>query len=114
MAKSRKPISSIEEAQDEMINLANDLARRQLAEGTATSPVITHFLQMGSEEYQYQQAMRKIKQEKAELENELLRAKTENLRAATSSERMYTEAMKAFGVYNGSAFGGDDDDDEDY
>lgn len=108
MARNRNVNTTITEAQDEMINLANDLARRQLAEGTATSPVITHFLQLGSEEYQYQRDMLRIKKERAELENELLKAKTESLRASTSSERMYAEAMKAFGLYNGQS------EDEDY
>lgn len=113
MARRREtPIQNIKENQDDLINLANDLARKKLADGTASSPVITHFLQLGTEEHQYEQRRMQLKIEREELENELLRAKTENLRANTTQTKMYAEAIKAFGLYNGSEF--DDDEEEDY
>ncbi len=92
---------TIDEEQDDLINLANDLARKKLKDGTASSPIITHFLELGSDEYQHEKRMREIKREKAELENELLKAKTENLKANTSSEKLYADAIKAFSLYNG-------------
>lgn len=105
---------TIEAQQDELINLANDLARKKLADGSASSPVITHFLAMGTPEYQHQQERMRLRIEREELENELLRAKTENLRAQTSSEKLYAKAIEAFGLYNGRDFGNDEEDDEDY
>lgn len=108
----KRPPETIEAQQDELINLANDLARKKLADGTASSPVITHFLAMGTPEYQHQQERMQLKLERERLENELLRAKTDNLRAQTSSERLYAKAIEAFGLYNGKDF--DDDDSEDY
>lgn len=108
--KAGRPPESIQENQDQLINLANDLARKKLVDGTASSPVITHFLAMGTPEYQHQQRRMELRIEREELENELLRAKTENLRAQTSSERLYAKAIEAFGLYNGRDFSSEDED----
>ena len=77
-----------------MINLAVDLAERQLEEGTASSQVITHFLKLGS-------SKERLEREKLEEENKLLRAKTENLQSQKRVEELYAEALSAMRRYSG-------------
>ena len=65
--------------------------------------VITEFLKLGSSE-------NKLKMEKLEAENELLRAKAEKLQSEQRSEELFAEAIKAMSRYQGRC----DDEDEDY
>jgi hypothetical protein len=80
--------------ENQMINLAVDLAERQLEEGTASSQVITHFLKLGS-------SKERLEREKLEEENKLLRAKTESLQSQKRVEELYAEALSAMRRYNG-------------
>ena len=66
MAKSRRPAMSPDARENQMINLAVDLAEKQLEEGTASSQVITHFLKLGS-------SKERLEREKLEEENKLLK-----------------------------------------
>jgi hypothetical protein len=77
-----------------MIDLADALAERQLRDGTASAQVITHYLRLGS-------SRGRIEQQKLELENELIKAKTEQLAAMQRSEEMFAEAIKAMSMYQG-------------
>lgn len=86
----------------QLVALAYDLAERQLREGTASSQVITEFLKLGSSE-------NKLKMEKLEEENKLLRAKTEKIQSEQRSEEMFAEAIKAMSRYQGH---GDEEIDE--
>lgn len=90
--RKRKPAASPEERENQLISMATDLAERQLAEGTASSQVITHFLKLGS-------MKEKLELEKLKKENELLVAKTESLESAKRVEDLYIEAMEAFKGY---------------
>lgn len=92
------------EAENQLISLANDLAEKQLREGTASSQVITHYLKMGSEK-------ERLERERLEVENKLLRAKTEALQSQKNMEERYIEAINAMKRYSGH--GGDDNDDND-
>ena len=80
--------------ENEMIYLAEQLAEKQLREGTASSQVIVHYLKLGSS---------KEKLEKAKLEKEvkLVTAKTESLESQKKSEEMYAKAIKAMQEYSG-------------
>lgn len=78
-----------------MIALAVDLAEQQLADGTASSQVITHFLKLGT-------TKERLEKEKLERENELLRAKTENLQSAKRVEELYQNALNAMRRYSGN------------
>ena len=101
MAKSRRPAMTPDSRENQLINMAVDLAERQLEEGTASSQVITHFLKLGS-------SKERLEREKLEEENKLLRAKTESLQSQKRVEELYTEALAAMRRYNGQGDSNDD------
>ena len=101
MAKSRRPAMTPDARENQMINLAVDLAEKQLEEGTASSQVITHFLKLGS-------SKERLEREKLEEENKLLRAKTENLQSQKRVEELYEEALAAMRRYNGQGESNDE------
>lgn len=105
-AKSRKirPALSIEARENQMISLAEDLAEKQLLEGTASSQVITHYLKLGT-------TKALLEKEKLEKENELLRAKTEALESSKRIEELYTNALNAMKRYGGQGDPYDEEDD---
>ncbi len=77
-----------------MIALAVNLAEKQLAEGTASSQVITHYLKLASTKERLEKEMMKE-------QIKLLTAKTEALKSAKHIEELYAEAMEAFKGYSG-------------
>lgn len=93
-SRARRPAMTPDARENQMINLAVDLAERQLEEGTASSQVITHFLKLGS-------SKERLEREKLEEENKLLRAKTESLQSQKRVEELYAEALAAMRRYNG-------------
>ena len=90
----RKPATTPEAREHQMVSLAVDLAERQLRDGTATSQVISHFLKLGSTREQ-------LEQERLANENVLLRAKAEALAAQARIEELYGEAIQAMRSYAG-------------
>lgn len=98
----RRPPLTPEAEENQMINLAYNLARKQLEEGTASSQVITHFLKLAAEK------------ERSQIENEILMkqrdlvvAKTEDLKSRKQSEEFYERVISALKAYNGQ---GDEDE----
>jgi len=77
-----------------MISLADQLAERQLREGTASAQVITHYLKLGS-------SRERIEQAKIGLEQELLRAKVDQIASAAKQEELFKKAIKAMSMYQG-------------
>ena len=98
-----RPATSPEEREDEMINLAVDLAERQLREGTASTQVIVHYLKLGS-------TRGMLEQEMLQHQTELVRAKTESLQSSKRIEELYTNALEAMRIYGGSVV--EDDEEE--
>jgi hypothetical protein len=90
----RPPATNPEERENQLIALAVDLAEKQLAEGTASSQVITHFLKLGS-------TTEKISKEILITQKEYLQAKTEQMKAATRVEELYANAIYAMRGYRG-------------
>lgn len=78
-----------------MIELADQLAERQLREGTASAQVITHYLKLGS-------SRERLEQEKLALETELVKAKTEAIAGQQRQEELYKEALAAMRAYSGN------------
>ena len=118
MAKSRslnssEPRRKIRPAIDpeirelQMISLAVDLAEKQLMDGTASSPVITHYLKLGS-------SKERIEKEILERQKELITAKTESIKSQKRVEELYAEALKAMRIYNGQGMPEDYEDRDDY
>lgn len=91
---ARRKARTPEARENQLIDLAVDLAEKQLLEGTASSMVITHYLRMGS-------MKERLERDKLRAENEHLRAKTESLEAARKSDEKLERAIKAFTRYSG-------------
>lgn len=94
--RKRRPASSPEARENQLISLAVDLAEQQLMDGTASSQVITHYLKMGSTKERLEKEI--LKQQK-----ELMEAKTESIRAAQRVDELYEEALKAMRAYSGNS-----------
>jgi hypothetical protein len=99
----RRPATSPEGRENQIVNLTMDLAERQIREGTASSQVMTHFLKLAS-------PRERLEREKLAAENEVLRAKVEQLQSARNVEQLYSEALNAMRQYSGQ----DPIDDEGY
>lgn len=92
--KKRRPALTPESREKQLISMAVDLAERQLAEGTASSQVITHFLKLGSER-------ERLERERLEEENKLLRAKTKAYEDQGEYKELVADAIKAMRNYKG-------------
>jgi hypothetical protein len=90
----RRPADTEEGRENQLVSLAIDLAERQLADGTASSQVITHFLKLGSTREQ-------LEQERLHRENLLLDSKVDMLASAKRVEELYAEALNAMRLYAG-------------
>lgn len=93
-----------EEREMQLANAAYDLAEEQIASGTASSQVITHFLKMGS-------TRERVEQERLRGEIELQKVKAEQLEGQKRMEEMFTNALDAFRGYSGLPVGHDADGD---
>lgn len=98
--KRRPPAKSIEARENQLIALAVDLAEAQLAKGTASSQVITHYLKLGS-------TKEKLEKEILEGQKVLMKAKTEALTSTKNIEELYKKALSSMSTYRGSS---DDED----
>lgn len=95
--KPRRPPATTPEAREnQMIAMAVDLAERQIADGTASAQVITHFLKLGT-------TRERLEQKKLELESDLLRVRAESLEANKGAEELYSKALDAMRTYTGQA-----------
>lgn len=97
--KKRRPAQNPEARENQLIDLATDLAEKQLIEGTASSQVITHYLKLGS-------TREKLEKEKLIEENKMLRAKTESIKAMQNMEDIAKEAIRAMKEYSGAVSNG--------
>ena len=86
----RRPATSPEARENQLVSLAVDLAEEQLLNGTASAQVVTHYLKLGTE------------REKLMRENELLKAKVEAVASAGRIEELYRDALNAMRSYGGS------------
>jgi hypothetical protein len=84
-----------------MCSLANDLAEKQLRDGSASSQVMVQYIKLGS-------TREKLEQERLQRDNELLRAKVEQLSSGAKNEELLERALKAFRGYSGT----DEDEDQ--
>lgn len=103
----RRPGTTPEARENQLISLAVDLAEKQLMEGTASSQVITHYLKLGS-------TKERIEKEILQEQKKLVQAKTENLQSAKRIEELYTKAINAMKTYSGQNNDEEYDEDDDY
>ena len=90
----RRPATTPEGRESRMVAMAVDLAEKQLANGTASAQVISHYLKLGS-------TREKLEQARLENENLLLTTKVETMRSAKRMEDLYSEAIDAMRQYAG-------------
>ena len=98
-----RPASTDVGREAQLVSLAIDLAEEQLRNGTASSQVIVHYLKLGTEK-------EKLERKKLEMETDKLKAQAEALRSQKHLEELYTDAIKAFGIYRGDT----EDDEQEY
>lgn len=99
-----RPALTPEARESQLASLAHDLAEKQLRDGTASAQVISYFLRKGSEE-------ERLKIEKLEEENRLLRAKTKAIDNEGEYRKLVEDAINAIRGYQGQ---GDQDESYDY
>jgi hypothetical protein len=78
----------------QIVDGAYDLAEEQIANGTASSQVITHFLKAGS-------MRERLEQERMRHEIELMEVKKEQLEGQKKVEELYVNALEAMRGYSG-------------
>lgn len=102
----RRPATTPEAREQQMIALADALAEKQLLAGTASAQVITHYLKLGTSREQ-------LEQEKLRKENQLREAQIEQMASAARIEELYKSALEAMRSYGGQN-PSDDLDQNDY
>lgn len=90
----RPPATTPEGRENQLIALAVDLAEKQLAAGTASAQVISHYIKLGS-------SREKLEQERIKLENDLLEVKAAAIKNAEKVEQLYKDALNAMRSYSG-------------
>ena len=104
--RRRKPATTPEARENELISAAHDLAEEQIRTGQASSQVITHFLKLGS-------SRERLEQERIAHENQLLVVKAEALERADRMESLMLDAVNAMRSYQGDPTAKPDEDDDD-
>jgi len=94
--KVRPPATTPEAVENRLISMAADLAEKQLADGTASSQVITHFLKLGS-------TKDRLEKDILESQKELMKAKTEAIQSGKKVEELYKNALDAMKAYSGNS-----------
>lgn len=102
----RRPATTPEARENQLVSMAFDLAEKQLRDGTASSQVVTHYLKLGS-------SREKLEQERLRRENVLLKTKAEAMESAKRVEELYGKALDAMRSYAGHTLAIGDGEDED-
>jgi hypothetical protein len=91
----RRPATTPEARENQMISLAVALAEKQMQDGTASAQVISHYLKLGS-------SREKLEQAKLVKENVLLEARKEAIASGKQIEELYKSALDAMRSYAGA------------
>lgn len=91
-----RPGLTPESRERQLISYAENLAEKQLKEGTASSAIIVHYLRLGT-------AKQKLEIEKLRNETALLEAKTKAIESGERTEALYREAVEAMKLYSGTS-----------
>lgn len=94
-ASKRRPATTTQGRENQMIALAFDVVEKKMLSGIASSQETTHFLKLGSE-------LARLERVKLEQDIELKKAQVGNLAAADRIEKLYSTAMDAFRGYQPS------------
>ena len=103
-----RPALTPEARENQLISLAIDLVEQRLIDGTASAQETTHFLKLASRKA-------KLEAERAELENELIKAKTQSIRDQADMKTLYKDAIEGMRRYGGHGdYEEEDEYDDDY
>lgn len=94
-SSKRRPATTPEGRENQLISLAVDLAEKRLREGTASAQEITQLLKLGS-------SRERLEQERLMYENQLVQAKIEAMASAQRVEDLYAKAIDAMRSYAGN------------
>ena len=97
-----RPATNPKDREDEMINLAINLAEQQLRDGTASTQVIVHYLKLGS-------TRGILENEMLENKTKMVKAQTESIQSSQRVEELYRNALNAMQVYSGGSVENDED-----
>lgn len=93
--RASRPASTPDGREQQLANLAIELAEKQLRDGTASSAVITHFLKIASKR-------EVLEREILEKQSKLIEAKSESIVKEKEQEQLAKdaiEAMKSYGAH---------------
>lgn len=105
--RRRSPAKTPEERESMLISMAMDRAEQQIADGSASSQLLTHFAKLGS-------SREKLEQERLRNEVQVLQKKVETMEAAVDVKNLMEEALLAFKGYSGQSTKKDDEEDDFY
>jgi hypothetical protein len=91
--KGAKPASTPDAREQQLVNLAVNLAEKQLRDGTASPSVINHFLKIAS-------SRETIEREILEKQAKLIEAKALNINKDREAEELAKAAIEAMKNYN--------------
>lgn len=94
--RAAPPARDPENRENQLIEMAYNLAEKRLREETASAQEIVHFLKMGT-------AKAQLEKKKLEAETELLESKKDAVDSAKRSEVTYQAAIEAFRDYTGQS-----------
>lgn len=92
--RASRPATTPEGREQQLANLAVDLAEKQLREGTASSAVITHYLKIASKR-------EVLEREILEKQSRLIQAKSESIVKEKEQEQLAKDAIDAMKSYSG-------------
>lgn len=90
--KGMRPASTPEAREQQLINLAVNLAEKQLREGTASPSIINHYLKMASNR-------EVIEREILQKQSKLLEVKAQSISNEKENEKMAKAALEAMKNY---------------
>lgn len=99
--KPIRPALNPQSRENQMISLAVDLVEQRLRDGTASAQETVHYLKLAS-------TKAKLESERAQLENELIRAKIQSLRDQADIKKLYNDAIDAMRRYSGHGNGSEE------
>ena len=91
----RRPATTPQGRENQMVALAYDLVEQRLRDGTASATETTALLKLGS-------SRERLEQQRISHENELLVVKKEAMESQKKSDELFREAMDYFRAYTGN------------
>lgn len=88
-----RPANNPEAREQQLVNLAVQLAEKQLRDGTASPSVINHFLKIAS-------SRETIEREMLKKQSELIEAKAKSIGESKDAEKLAKAAIEAMKNYN--------------